>query len=227
MSHSLIDLYRQVASTGPAIVPPGPGILRLLDWDTYRNWEEIDPSHKYVFQIEVALLSLDGTDARIRQTIKLSGHAIVRKHEVAFAFSLVDVADIGTVDYPGSHPGRWSVPIKGLYRGYDPAYVSSPGTPTGLRFDFHRPIMVRRWSCLPITQEVLEQEMSVFAITVWFATEKDAEESCRVFKKLIEERSQADDSSSFGASSGGPSSTPVPPRFEEFPAIPPGGIPHF
>lgn len=212
---SLTDIYRMASTDGPAILPGGPIILGLLGWDTYRNYHEIDNRLNYAWKVSVALLSHEETVARIRQTINLYGHGLHRKHEFAFAFHASDLASAELEAFAGRHPGAGEIAIPGLYSGYDPATLQSHGAPVGVKLTFERPVAIRRWSCMPISSGVVEQEMSVFQTTIWFATEWTAERAANTIRRM---RDEADGSSPQNQTSF------APPRFEEFPPMPPGGI---
>lgn len=215
---TLLELYEMASNDGAAVLPPGPGILRLLDWDQYTHYEEVDSRMNYAWKVSVAFLSHDETAAQIKQTINLYGNGLHRKHEVAFAFRSEHLGGCEIVRFRGSHPGAGSIPIPDMYSsGQHRASIVTKGPPVGIQLTFKKPVQIRRFSCLPITSRVVEQEVSVFQISIWFATEATALAAVETFTALI----------------GKPSSAPIEsvqpsapglPRFEDFPAMPPGGI---
>ena len=218
MENTILELHAMAAKDGDSFFPGGPEVLYLLNWDQYKNYREISSRLNYVWRVELAFLTTNDSAVRIRQTIKLHGHGIHRKHEVVFALDFQDLSRTEIVTFRGKHPGPSSIPVPGMYHGYDPAFMPTAGPPVGLQMTFQKPIMVRRWSCLPITHEVLEQEMSVFQIAIWFATQRTAQYAKDTFDHLMA------NPDTLGTSKAESTTTLAPPRFEEFSSMPPGGI---
>lgn len=214
---TVLELYEMASNDGPAVLPAGPGILGILEWDQYKHYEEVDTRLNYAWKVSVALLSHDESATQIKQTINLTGHGLHRKHEVAFAFQSDVLGDCKLVRFRGQHPGPGRIPIPGMYSGQEPATISTKGPPVGVELTFVKPVQVRRFSCLPISNTVIELTISVFQISIWFATEATAMAAVATFKSLIGKPSSPQ-------KTGGEAGPPGLPRFEDFPAMPPGGI---
>lgn len=215
MNPHILAIFQKAHAAGPALFPPGPDILDVLRWDVYRNYYEIDTLRRYIYTITSALISVGDDVVRVKQTINLDGMGVHRKHETAFAFPLDQLAGT-TVRVVRSHPGSHAIRRPQLPE----ARSFSPGTPSGLFLTFSTPIQVRRWSCMPFTADAVQEELSVFDISIWFTSEsvaRFAEEN------LIAARDEwlANGHESSTSKSG----IVIPaPQFSEIPSAPPGGI---
>ena len=218
MNEQLVSLHRYLDMLGPAVLPGGADVLRLLDWDNFTNYYEIDSRLNYVNKVGVSFVGNHVSDIKFKQTIMLYGHGLHKKHEAVFAVSMANVEKTELVEFSGKHPGRGAVPVPGMYMGYEPASVECHGKPHSVRFHFKAPVVVRRWSCMPITAGVVEQEVFVYRITLWFPS-RDA--ACRAKETFENMRAEAE------KQPPGPSVTLAPPQFDEVPSVPMGGIRRF
>lgn len=213
MNPHILEIFQRTHQMGSAHFPPGNGIREALRWDSYFNYYEIDSRLNYIFKISVAMISAGEDVVRVKQLINLDGVGLHRKHEAAFAFSLDALADVKVHSAP-SHPG-----IRHMTIPYSSG-LEVPGDPAATHLTFNTPVQVRRWSCMPITASVVEQELSVFEIPLWFTSSSVAD---FVQEKLLLARDEwlANPRSDSRLSTG----VVIPaPQFGDIPLAPPGGI---
>lgn len=213
MNPHILEIFRRSFQAGSAHFPPGHRIQDALRWDSYFNYYEIDSRLNYIFKISVAMISAGQDVVRVKQTINLDGMGLHRKHEAAFAFQLDALEDVH-VDTAPNHPG-----IRNMSLPYSSS-LECPGDPAAVHLSFNTPVQVRRWSCMPITAGVVEQELALFDIALWYTSKSVAS---FVREELLLARDEwlasphADSRSSTGVV--------IPaPQFAEIPASPPGGI---
>lgn len=138
-----------------------------------------------------------------------------RKHEAAFAFTLDSLADVSLVD-SRNNPRLQNIRVPNA-RGTS---YHEPGEPTAIQLSFNSPVQVRRWSCMPITAGVIEQELSLFDISLWF-TSSSVANFARDKLLLAREEWLASPQSDSRPSTG----VVIPaPQFGDIPSAPPGGI---
>lgn len=189
--------------------------MRLLKWDKYKNYDEIDSRLNYVWKVETAIIPSGDCLVKAKQNIQLYGHGLHRKHEVTIAFSLQWIEDVSIEHLSVEHPGAGSIPVPGMFQGDFPAYVRSPGRPTGIRLSFNTPVSARRWSCLPITASgIIDLEVSLFEITLWLPSAEIASFACDQIlaaKDDCGQRANLSEQHTFNA-----------PGFDDIPDVPPG-----
>lgn len=171
---------------GNAVLYPGFGIVQMIRWDRYIDYQEIDSSHHYLWNVECSF-SGELEAIRVRQTVKLYGQGVFKKHEAEFAFTIANLESVWVQDYiwKKPHPGRGPIPVEGLYSGYDQAYQRSPGTPTAVILNFKSQVNVMRWSCLPITQGVMSGEQALKDISLCLPTAQVAVAVKDAFDEMI------------------------------------------
>lgn len=215
MALSVLDIFKEAHSNGPAIFQGGQVILGCVEWDQYNRWREIDSSREYSWEIDVAIISHDPSTARVRQTIKLDSWNKIKKHEAVFAFRLQDIENASVKVFSEKHPCRKEYSTE--YERKKFSWREWHGAPAALILDFAVPISVRRSSLLPFTDEPLEAELAVYTISLWFAREGTANYAKTILLKLRDEaRNDAG-----GVQTG---QTPMTPQFNEVPLTPPGTV---
>jgi hypothetical protein len=220
MNPHILEIFQRTHRAGPAYFPPGELIQEAIRWDSYFNFYSV--ATHYVFKISVSMISTGADVVRVKQTINLDGDGLHRKHEAAFAFPLDALTDV-TLNSARSHPGIQEMRARGMRvpQGYSGHWEdNSPGDPAAIQLTFNTPIQVRRWSCMPITAGVVEQELALFDISLWF-TSPSVANFAREKLLLAREEWLASPLSDSRLSSG----VVIPaPQFGDIPLAPPGGI---
>lgn len=216
MNPRILEIFQRSHRAGPAFFPPGNLIRQAIRWDNYFNYYEIDSYMKYIFSITVSMIGAGEDVVRAKQVINLVGDGVHRKHEVAFAFPLDALAEVN-LGRANGHPGIRNVKVPYATKN---AYAEPPGDPASIELTFNTPVQVRRWSCMPITAGVVEQEVALFDISLWF-TSSPVASFAREQLLLARDEWLSSPRSDSRMSSG----VVIPaPQFGDIPMAPPGGI---
>ena len=182
---SLTDqLLKSISSERRAVLPAGPQILQMLEWDKHLQYDwGARKDHAWV--MELGFQFHDDNTAAIRQTTFVYATKTWRKHEVTFAFEISNLVDASTIPFPGTHPGRGYVTFQS--DEWSPlSYCPTPGIPGGVKLTFATPVRLHRWSCIPFTPDVLEHDVNSFDVSIWFPTESIATLAVQTFNSLRE-----------------------------------------